>query len=210
MKNNTNPIFSFLELYKVDRDATIKSDIYKWVEATKKIMSSGKGGLYSSIELTGNNIKMDVDLTSNFAVIDVLCDCAWVFKEDRFLRMAREIADFWLSLQSSSTGLFPLTPKSKSSYLDSETDMIIALIKLYELTGEVKYKESAEKTFEGILQFHHAKRGYVLSVDINNGKILNPIVKTKFVSLLLKPFILFISGRDIYKTPWLHNLLKDR
>jgi len=212
MKDNTNSAFAFLELYKVDHNPEVETEINRWTSSVERDALSKEGGAYWCMELSGEKIRVrsGVNLTASFAVIDFLCDCGWILKQERFLTLAKRIADFWLGLQGTTTGLFPSVPDTSGSYLDSETDMIIALVKLHELTGEARYRESALRAFDGILRYHRRDRGYIMSVNIENGETINPAIKTKFVSLFLKALILFISEKEIYQNPWLHNLLKDR
>jgi len=212
MKHNTNTLFGFLELYKVGQNPEIEVDINRWVDSVETNALSAEGGVYRHLESSNGTVqtRTTIDLTAGFAVIDFLCDCMWLLKRERFLTLAEKVADFWLNRQSASTGLFPAEADASYSYLDSETDMVIALMKLHELTSEDKYRAAALRAFDGVLEHHRTEKGYVLSVDITGGKIVNPGIKTKYVSLFMKALILFMLGKPIYQNPELHNLLKDR
>lgn len=214
MKDNTNMIYAFHELYRVNKNPEIRTIIDKWAQSFFNTMVTKEGGVIEKVWLNGNKFEVlkGVSLTSSFPVLDLLCDLTWTFKDASLLSKAKKIADYWIELQSHTTGLFPLEPDKNHSYLDSETDMIIALMKLSEITNERIYRESAERAFQGIIEHHKLKKGkgYSLSVDINSGKVVDYKVKVKFVSLLLKPFILFESRDKIYENSELFNLLKDR
>jgi len=210
MKNNTNTIFGFISLYNQTEADETAAQIDSWVSAVERTMISGEGMVYNFATLNGLEvIPYEANLTAAFTMIDLLCDCSHFLKEQRYLRLAQKVADFWLKRQGR-TGLFPLRPEEQGSYLDSETDMIIALIKLHELTGNPVYKDSARKAFSGLLQYHRTDSGYCLSVDKDTGEITDSMYKTKFIALMLKVFIVFIEGKSIYKNPHLYNLLRDR
>ncbi len=213
MKHNTNSLFSYLELYKATGDETLSQDILNWVEAFKSVMLAKYDTPPSIVSLDGDtvSVKSKPSLTSAFPVVDAFCDCAHFMDDSEpFLETARGIADFWVSRQSPDTGLFPADADSKVSNLDSETDMLIALMKLHELTGEKSYRESAVSALEGIMQHHRLKKGYCLSVGLKDGKPADTVVKVKFTTLFMKALILFLEGTDIYGNERLYNLLKDR
>jgi predicted deacylase len=154
-----------------------------------------------------------VSLTASFSILDGLCDCAHFIPElsDDCLSVARGIADFWL-LHQGATGLFPLYPGESESFIDSETDMSIALHKLTEVTGEPRYAAAAERCIDGLIRFH-GSADYCLSVNVETGEVLNAGQRTKFVCLFLKVLILRIetsAGGTIFGNATLYELLKDR
>jgi hypothetical protein len=208
-KNNTNSLFGFLELYKETHDNKVLETIYSLVATIQEKATIEKGGI---IEVWNPQVEATyATLTSSFPMLDFLCDIYTVTHRVEDKKFAKEIADFWIQLQGK-TGLFPLHSNGTETFFDSETDMTVALYKLYEITAEEKYKQAAERCFDGILQYHGA-HDYVLGVDINTGEVTNPTQRTKFIALFLKLLIARMrldQGDSVLKTKWLYNLLKDR
>ncbi len=208
MKNNTNSLFALLELYKINKDEELKKDIYSMINSINKNFLDDNI-YYQEIELKNNKIIRDKNLTCNFAMIDLLCDCYHTFKDKKFLINAENVAEKWLELQGM-TGLFPMYLDKEESMLDSETDMIIALMKLYELTKNINYRKSAVNALDGVLRYHYTNKGYVQAVNINDGSVIDNRIKIKFNALFLKALILFIEDKSIYNNKNLFKLLRDR
>ena len=129
--------------------------------------------------------------------------------EEKCLVYAEKVAEFWLNLQSK-LGLIPNRLDKSYTHLDNKTDFAVALLKLYALTENKKYKNAAIKIIDGVIKFHRTDRGYVTSVDAKSGEIVNYEVKTKFNSLFLKPLIAIDREDEIYKDKKLYNILRDR
>lgn len=206
-KNNTNTLFGLLSLYSIVQDEDVLVDIYNIIFEIKKVaMVDGFGVIQNPLREENY-----ATLTASFPLIDFLCDFYMTIKDQEMLILAEKIALYWIKLQGK-TGLFPLYSNGIESFLDSETDMYIALYKLHEITGNEKYKESAEKCLDGIIRFHGANN-YVLGVNIDSGDVLNSTQRTKFIALFLKALILGIElqkGSKIYENKKLFNLMKDR
>lgn len=210
MKNNTNTLYGFLSLFQQTHSEEIKAHILNWVETVMDTMVNDTGMAYNFAVMDGGSLSpYEANLTIAFTLIDLFCDCAFFLKETRCLQYAEKIAGFWMG-QQGKTGLFPLHPQKKESYLDSETDMIVALWKLGELSGNRAYFDSSIQAFQGLLNHHKGDRGYYLQVDIESGECTNPMYKTKFIALMLKAFILFSENTQIYQNTFLFNLLRDR
>lgn len=207
-KNNTNTLFGLLALYRANGDRDILESIDRVVRAIAD-KSSFQGGV--SNRFIPGVIPKQSDLLPSFSVIDFLCDLYKETSGSYYLNLAREITDFWINLQGK-TGLFPINSQSTESFFDSETDMVVALMKLYELTQNTAYKNSAHKCFTGIIKYHGG-RDYVLSVNVDDGRVVNKTQRTKFLALFLKAIILMIEinkGNQIYKDQKLFDLLRDR
>ncbi len=207
-KANTNTLFALLSLWVKTKDQNILEIIIQTVEAIRiKVMS--KGGVGEVFNPKNKNFK--ICLTPSFALLDFLCDFYYYHKRVETIDLAKSIAHYWLDRQAKS-GLFPLYDQGQEDFLDSETDMSVALYKLYELTREEKYKNSADACLAGIIKMH-GSQNYVMGVDIDNGQVLNPGQKSKFLTLFLKLLILKLEsdkGKKIYVDQELFNLLKDR
>jgi hypothetical protein len=208
-KNNTNSLFGFLELYKETRDNKVLETIYSFVATIQERATIEEGGI---VEVWSPQEKPSyATLTSSFPVLDFLCDLYSVTYRDEDKNFAMNIADFWIERQGK-TGLFPLHSNGRETFFDSETDMTIALYKLFEITGEEKYKNAANTCYQGI-RMYHGVHDYVLGVDIHTGEVTNPTQRTKFIALFLKLLIARMRierGDSVLKTKWLYNLLKDR
>lgn len=207
-KNNSNTLFGMLALYSETKDKEVLFNINKVIDGVRSKLVF-EGGI-SDFFIKDGNVGVPT-LTASFPIIDLLCDLYNETRNNDYLHFAREIADFWIQKQGK-TGLFPLKSNMKESFFDSETDMCVALAKLFELTGEIKYKQSMDKCFEGIMQYH-SKNDYVIGVDVDSGKVLNIAQRTKFIALFLKLLILKIKnneGVSIYSDKKLWSLLRDR
>lgn len=204
MKNNTNFGFGLLDLYRLTGDADVLTHFDRLFEGITHHVIDEEGAHNYPFE------KDRASLLASFAVIDLLCDAAECFGDDKYLSEAKKLANTWCARQSEKTGLFPKFVGADKSYLDSESDMIVALCKLYQLTGDERYFKSAEKALQGIFNHHRGEYGYILEVNIYTGEPINGSYKTKFNALLLKPIIYFLEKDDIYKNEKLFTLLKDR
>lgn len=208
-KNNTNSLFGFLSLYIATKDENILNSINEILNSIESKTMTLNGGIKANYSL--KNRDEFATLTSSFPLIDFLSDLYRQVNNIEYINLAQKIADFWINLQGL-TGLFPLHSNEKESFLDSETDMCISLLKLYEITRKEDYKISSNRCLSGIINFHGV-HDYVLGVNIDTGKVLNNTQRTKFIALFLKLIILKIesnNGKEIYKNNELLELLKDR
>lgn len=213
MKSNTSAIYSLLRHYELTEDETSKNMVENWFTGYNTYFKINDSSLPAKTVKIKDGRQTVVDppnLLSGFSAIDLLCDCTYVLDDNRFLAEAEKVGEIWLKEQSNETGLFPMYPSKKESHLDSETDMAIALNKLYELTGKNKFKKSADAVLEGIIKHHKEDHGYPLSVDIMSGETQDSRVIVKYQALLLKLFILYTSDKTIYWEGGLKRLLRDR
>ncbi len=207
-KVNTNTLFGFLELYRITKEDWLLEVIDKTVSAIFK-KASNKGGIVATYK--PGNLVVEANLTASFMLLDFLCDLYVEIKKERYLKYALSIAEFWLDRQTE-IGLFPLKASGGKTFLDSETDMTVALYKLYEITSDRRFKESADRCTVAIIKYH-GQKDYVLGVDSQTGRVVDNYQKTKFLALFLKLLILKIEQtykHEIYKNKELFNLLKDR
>lgn len=203
MKNNTNFGFGLLDLHRLhdERARSAFEMLYGGLRA-----SAAKEGAMCNLPQK----ERTPDLLSSFAVIDLMCDAYALFGDERYREFAEAIAGFWLHAQSPRTGLFPKAAGRRMSYLDSETDMAVALWKLAELTEKKEYAAAAAHAVEGVFSFHRGPKGYVLEVDCATGEHIDDGYKTKYLALLLKPLIYQHAAAPVYGNDALHMLLKDR
>jgi len=209
-KENTNLVFSLLALYRITKENRFKKAIYYWIDNVKRKLARPDGGVYT--QWSPNDKATDINLF-NFQLIEILCDASCIFNDSSLLSFSTRVADFWLKHQSARAGLFPnkINSNNHYDYLDCETDMAIALLKLSELTNKEKYRISSQECFQGILKYHMKPKGLALVVDYRNGTLIEPICKIKFNMLFLKLIIAFLNNdKKIYSTEWLFKLLRDR
>lgn len=149
-------------------------------------------------------------LSTNFAVIDLLCDMYYFNHEKQYLDFAKELADFFMRNQADETGLFPDEIGKDRSYLDANTDLAVSLKKLAELTNDDRYEAAGSLAVKGILKHHRCRYGYYRDVHCKSGSVLNPIIETRFVSLLLKTLILYRDNYTIYGEKGKWSWFRDR
>jgi hypothetical protein len=210
-KNTTNALFAFLDLYRLTKDETVRVELLRTAHAVAQLAQGKNGGVIERFQQ--GSASQEVRLTPSFAYLDFLCDLAATMPEESewALLQARDVADAWLSVQGE-TGLFPLAWGGIESFIDSETDMVVALTKLAERTGETKYRDAAVRCRDGLMHYHGG-HDYPLGVDIHSGDVINPTQRTKFLCLFLKLLILeieLLAGSSIYGDDELFELLKDR
>lgn len=112
--------------------------------------------------------------------------------------VAIEIVESILSHQSRKTGLIPfmhpdaeqtlmrLNVSHRSSWLDSEVDFGVSLVRLYQKTENMEYLDAAERILMGINDLHRKKFGFCKEVDYETGEPINPYCSTKTAALVMK------------------------
>jgi hypothetical protein len=149
-------------------------------------------------------------LSTNFAAMDILCDVYHFTKETQYLDLAVQIGHVFLRHQSPATGLFPDELGKKDSYIDANTDLAVTLAKLSELSGDEAFFESGSRALLGLLTHHRCQWGFYRDVHMDTGAVLNSLIETRFVSLMLKPLILYRDGMKIYDEKQSWSKFRDR
>lgn len=204
MKDNTNYLFGLLDMIRLG------------IRADEALMSFSDLHSHLSVFARQNELNNYLipgrksDLLCSFAYIDLSADAFKLTGDDKFIESAKILADYWINSHDSVTGLFPRHFGGSESYFDSETDMAIALLKLYECTGYAGYRNKADELMEGILKYHRKEDGFVLQVDIGTGEVTAWNHKTKFIALFLKALHIFSEGGALYEDETLFMLAKDR
>ncbi len=209
VKANSNTIFGLLQLYRQAPEQALRKAIETSLNAVIEHFTTAEGKVWSQFEPGIGASKETV--TAAFTLIELLCDASVVLRQPSYVGVARRIADYWLA-QQSSLGLFPLTPGHNKSFVDSNTDMMVALYKIAELSLEPRYREAADRCLEGMVATF-GTHNYPLHLDATTGEVINNVIKSKFLALFLKAIILkleFDAGHTIYQTSALFELLKDR
>lgn len=204
LKDNANYGFGLLDLYRLTKDEQVKDSFSALFEGINDVLK--KDALPNIIHARSNNT---FELLSSFAFLDMTCDAYELFGEEKYIESAKTLADKWIKLQSDTTGLFPKERKLNCSYFDSETDMGVALLKLYTITHENRYLISVERVLEGLLKYHK-KQNFSLEVNIEDGSVVNSVIKTKFVALFVKLLHVYQYRDEIYDDDIIFFLSKDR
>ncbi|HEC35043.1 MAG TPA: hypothetical protein ENI39_00740 [Anaerolineae bacterium] len=205
-KDNTNFVASLFALYEETRDRQIATEIARWLQQVSSRLVDDDGGVHMEWVPGGELGRVE---SSSFQIIDLMCDIHRLLDSSDALALASRVADFWLS-QQGATGLFPYYAGETATSSDTQTDMSVALLKLAELSEEEKYYEAALKGLQGIAKFHYYPFGMANSVDINSGKVLDTVSKTKFYALSLKGWIALENYGRLFQEATFHDLLADR
>jgi len=206
---NISIFFGLAKYGELSEDAFIINHTYNFLDAIWSNMVVD-GVVYRSYQPKENNLE-EPNLAAAFMYLNMLNFAYDKFRQSIHLDHARIIADKWLT-QQSSLGLFPFTYNGNRSWLDSETDISISLLELYELTGEKQYYNAAKNCYDGIIQYNLESS----SVDIFSGEPASPVLfrsvhpTPKFLGLFLKLAYYFESGKKIYGENGIENLIRDR
>ena len=128
----------------------------------------------------------------------------------RYLDLAVGITEFFLRFISPTTHLVPDEPGFNRSYLDANTDFTVSLAKLAAITQKDHYRETGKKILEGILTYHQGTYGFYRDVDLENGRVIDSAIETRFVSLLLKALLLYRREMKINGETGTWSLFRDR
>lgn len=199
-KHNLAPPAAFLALWTRTRAERYRHAVAWWHQGVRRHFLAPSGGAAAFVRFDGapNAPFRAAPHIKNHGLADLLCDAAFFLRDDDYLATAREVADFWLTLQSPETGLLPFAPGDRASYLDGQTDWAVALLKLAELTREPVYRAAAERLVAGAIRHHATPRGFVNGVDVRTGEIRDDLVETRYVALLLKPVLYLQTDDTIY------------
>ena len=208
IKHVSNPIYGMLSLFNHTHDRFVLYQLEKSIEKILKYFFTPDGFIFHTIDV-GNKSAGKIHSASSHTAIDLFSYLAYFLKKSYYLNIAEQIASNWLKIQGA-TGLFPVSPTVKYSDLDSQTDMIIALNKLGQLSRRKKYLLAADRALNGVLTHHWKNNGLVLSCEINNGDCINGQFKTKFIALFLKVLYFYEHGGKIFPPKTLYENLKDR
>lgn len=209
-KHNTTMMAGILALYQQTKDKKLLAIIEKWVSGVKNYFLNKNKIADEVIEIKNRKKKVlwGAEIR-NFALIDLLADIYQTTKNKECLDLAEKNAKFWIN-QQSDIGLIPFMPKGNYSRFDSQTDMGVAFMKLYELTNKKIYKIVANKLLKAQLNYHHTKYGYVERVNVKTGRIIDYSIETRFTALFLKLLLILEKNKKIYKDDKFYYLLRDR
>ncbi len=206
MKDNSNLVFAFLKAFRQSGQARY-AEAAKWWISNIRAKMCVDGLVYKNWDIRkGASLPM---LCQSFTFIDILCDAYYFIDQDAlFLDWACDVAGTWLRYQWPN-GLVPCTPGANYDYLDDQTDFCVSLLKLAELTGEIRWRTAAERIFASILVHHKRSPALILSVD-REGCLVNETVSTRFNFLFFKAALAMAGVGEIFEDERLHSFLEDR
>lgn len=212
IKYVANTLFGLLELHRFRPDDALRSEL---AEARGRIaadLCTPEGAPCVAVRTPNGMRREPPTLVDAFPIIDWCCDAAHALKDDTYLGLARGAADFWLLRQHPATGLIPLRPDGTDTDIDTLTDTSIALWKLAELTGVDAYAAAARRIVDGVVAHHRDPEtaGYAHAADVRTGAKTNRGYKVKYVCLFLKALLVAKNAGNVYSTPELALLVKDR
>lgn len=206
MKDNSNLIFAFIKAFRQSGQVRYAEAVKKWIRNVQAKMCVDNLVCKNWDVRKGACSPM---LCQSFTFIDILCDAySFIDQDVSFVDWACDVAGRWLQYQWPN-GLVPRTPDADHDYLDDQTDFCVSLLKLAELTGEIKWRTAAERIFTGILVHHKSPFALILGVD-REGYPANETVSTRFNLLFFKAALAIAGVGKIFEDERLHSFLKDR
>jgi hypothetical protein len=206
-KDNSNLVYALIEAYKKTKDDKYKEAVKKWIFSFEKYFMRGNN-VYRF--LNRNYSVNEINTGHIHPVIDILCDTyVFVSKDQKYIDLAFRIMDKVISNYKWDNGLIPTIPNKNFNSLDIQTDFIVSLWRISEISGNDKYKKISYNIYESIIKYHFSDFGLNNSVDINGNQIGK--VEPKYNALFLKAMILMEQDNfKIYKNSYNHGLMKDR
>lgn len=204
-KDNTNFVWSLLDLFQATGDARWREVIDRWIEGFRRhFLNDGDVWLWLDRHGAGH----EVSLKAAFSTIDLLCDLHAAGVSDGALDLAETIARRW-SAHQWPNGLFPETPTATRDHLDANVDMAIALLKLAGHSGREAHAERARAAAQAVVAHHRSPLGLVQAVG-RDGAVQDGRIIVKYQGLALKLAIAPDRAEDLLSDPALLKLLRDR
>ncbi|CAK1934755.1 conserved hypothetical protein [Vibrio crassostreae] len=212
VKQNSNALFGLYEigLYFKEYMEIFNCAIERWLSM---FYDEGTGIFYTNYNVESG--KKGSDLTV-FHIIELL------ILADK-VSIAEKIANSVINTKSNVTGLMPfLNPNAEQSlkrmklserctWLDSEVDFGVALVRLYQRTKNDYYLVVAKKINEGIENYHVGSHGFYSCVDFDTGAVIDDTYSAKMTALVSKLSIaiehseIINDRKNVY-----YDLLQDR
>ena len=206
-KQNTNSIASILSIYIATQDQKYKDIIYDWYKALKKNFKK-KDNLFVN-KWSINDKKIGVWHSSNFQLVDLLCDFNFYLNDKYFIIEAEKIANALIK-KTGKFSILPLKKDSVKAHCDSQVDFAVSLVKLYKLTKKKRYLKNSIKIMNSVKKYFYKKYGMVEFINIKNKKETTELCKIKFLILSLKGWLAIKYHKNIYVDIEFNNLLNDR
>ena len=209
-KHNTNALASVLSVWKATGDEALLDAIAKWTDSCHSLLADDTGMIAMQWQEGVGIVEGPRD--NNFQVVDLMCDVAHATGQERYLDMARSVADPWLA-RRSALGLIPHQLRGSYSgraMSDSQTDFSVALLKLERLTGEGRYGQAATDIMDSVARHMYKRCGMVNWVALETGQTIDNVCKTKFFVLSVKAWLALANRERIYSDERFTELLSDR
>ena len=206
-KQNTNSIASILSIYLITQDQNYKNIIYDWYKALKKNLKK-KDNLFVN-KWSVNDKKIGVWHSSNFQLVDILCDFNFYLNDKYFIIEAEHIANALIK-KLGKFSILPLKKNDATAHCDSQVDFAVSLVKLYKLTKKKKYLKNSIKIMDSVKKYFYKKYGMVEFINTTNKKETTELCKIKFLILSLKGWLAIKYHKNIYEDIEFNNLLNDR
>lgn len=224
VKFNSNVMSGVLQLYlspfsSPTEKQEYKKILYNWTENIEKKL--GRNGFYYGTfdDTTQKASNYSRPLPDNHHILAMYADLYYYFKDQSFLEMLTKSVDKWLEFQHSETGLFPENPLDQTgengqrSIMDSNLDLSIVILKLYQLTGHKKYLDASQRCIDGMIRLMKRDYGYIEMVKTESGEVfIHSRNFVKYLSLFIKGLILLdqaIKGTNLYERK-LFLIARDR
>ena len=211
VKGDTYLIFALLALFRVTREDWVRETVLRWRSALVEQMRTDDGRFYIIWD-RGKNTKTRVTLGEDHSVIEALLDIYYDLGDEHSLPLAMMCADAWLQ-RRTELGVIPNRDGTSWCLLDPQVDFAINLLKLAELTGLDRYRESALDLLGALLSWHTLPYGFAEAVHGQTGEPLSGRVETKFLGLMIKGLLVFhhvLAGRRVFDSAPLRRLATDR
>ncbi len=210
-KDNYSYAFALLAIIRRTGDSWAAEALTRWVAGLRRLLLHD-GQLHSAI-MPGRMRRGPVLFTHVFAAIDLLVEASFHLPEScKCLALAEEIAKSILSVQLEN-GLVPTHHASNVDWLDTQTDLCVALLKLGEATGKDRYYASAWAIEHAVFELHRTQYGLVNTVDLSGAVPQPGVVSPKFNALALKGLMAWrgvLREKSLIHDHRLRELTKDR
>lgn len=207
---NTSIIFGLTKLAAVTGDDELKNLVKKYLLEINSLMVREQV-VYRYCRLDSGAIH-DPCISASFMYINMLNNFTSLFRDQATLNIAQAITVPYLD-NVGATGLFPYRIGSdRRCFVDGNTDFSIALLELFQLTGNERYKQYATNCFQGMLRYNLKYS----SVDVETGEATDPVVfksyrtRAKFKALFLKLSLCIENDLNVIGTGSYASLLRDR
>ncbi|MBI5050446.1 MAG: hypothetical protein HZC11_06180 [Nitrospirae bacterium] len=207
-KTNTNFLQGILELWNVTEAKIYEDSMRRWIDTAERDLI--KNDLYAA----SYNVYSKDWSFHNKAIIPIIAVLAFYadfcksLGDERVLLILEQRVKKILQLQTE-TGFFrdaphdPKDPKYNRGFLDCQTDMSVLLLKLYCLTKNKLYLESAGRCIDSVIRYLKRPSGYIEYFNVSNGSAeYHSRMYVKFFTLFMKALILLdavLSGKDVYQ-----------
>lgn len=199
LKQNSNLLFGLAALIEVAPEA----EKPRWSKQYGEILNTWRKNYYDRTKkiFFTNYSHREGTVGSDLTVFHLIDLLSWSYrhlKNEDHLAWANEIADDWLKYQDQRTGLLPfLHPASTqqlkrfgvkpgATWLDSQVDFGVALLKLSASMNNTKYLPAVKKLWESIQKYHRQAHGYAASVQVETGAVLDYKYSLKMTALVNK------------------------